>query len=82
VRQRNDTGDAWTFMGDPPVRVLPGEDHDHDVLLDGWTAIDEPEGAAEQPQPDPKPTADERQPKTTTKSRRAAAADTERGESR
>jgi hypothetical protein len=66
VRQRNDTGSAWTFMGDPPVRVLPGEEHDHDVLLDGWTAVDDK----------PEPAADEPAPKTSRK--RAAAADTER----
>lgn len=81
MRQRNDTGYAWTFMGDPPVRVLPGEDHEHEVLLDGWTAIDEPEAAADEPQPEPELAAEEPQPKT-TKSRRAAAADTERGEPR
>jgi len=72
VRQRNDTGSAWTFMGDPPVQVLPGEDHDHEVLLDGWTAIDKPE--AEQAADEP--------PSKTTKSRRTSAADTERGEPR
>lgn len=71
MRQRNDTGYAWTFMGDPPVRVLPGETTEHPVLLDGWTAVDD--------EPEPEAAADEPQPKT-TKSRRAAAADTERGE--
>lgn len=70
MRQRNDTGHAWTFMGDPPVRVLPGDEHDHDVLLDGWTAVDENEPAQEEA-----PTA-----KTTSKSKRATAADTEGGE--
>lgn len=82
MRQRNDTGHAWTFMGDPPVRVLPGEDHDHEVLLDGWTAVDQPEADERpQPEPEPEPTADEAQPKT-TKNRRISAADTERGEPR
>jgi hypothetical protein len=64
VRQRNDTGHAWTFMGDPPVRVLPGEEHDSDVLLDGWTPV-EPEPQHE--------TADEPPVKTPSRKRAAAA---------
>jgi hypothetical protein len=74
VRQRNTTGSAWTFASEPPVRVEVGEVHEHPVLLDGWTAVrDEPE----------QPAADEAlQPKTTTKTRRATAADTEGGEPR
>ena len=67
MRQRNDTGHAWTFMGDPPVRVLPGEEHDTDVLLDGWTAVDE----------EPEPAADEAPAKTPSR-KRAAAADTDK----
>lgn len=66
MRQRNTTGSAWTFMGDPPVRVLPGEEHDHDVLLDGWTVIEpEPEHAAAEPTSKP------------PSRKRAAAADTD-----
>ncbi|MFF7881062.1 hypothetical protein ACH40F_07705 [Streptomyces sp. NPDC020794] len=73
VRQRNTTGHAFTFASDPPVRVEVGEVHEHPVLLDGWTAVeDEPEPAAsEMPQP-----------KTTTPKKRATAADTEGGEPR
>lgn len=67
MRQRNTTGYAWTFMGDPPVQVLPGEEHDHDVLLDGWTAVDN----------EPEQTADEPAPKTPSR-KRAAAADTDK----
>ncbi|MEU5477434.1 hypothetical protein [Streptomyces mirabilis] len=66
MRQRNDTGSAWTFMGDPPVQVLPGEEHDHDVLLDGWTAVDEPETQADEA------------PSKTPSRKRAAAADTDK----
>lgn len=71
VRQRNTTGYAFTFASEPPVRVEVGEIHEHPVLLDGWTAVDEPEPAAD----------DTPQPKTTTKTRRATA-DTEGGEPR
>ncbi|MGW2936077.1 hypothetical protein ACWDA7_30465 [Streptomyces sp. NPDC001156] len=68
MRQRNDTAYAWTLMSDPPVQVLPGEEHDHDVLLDGWTPVeDKPEPAADEPAA----------PKTTSR-KRAAAADTDR----
>jgi hypothetical protein len=66
VRQRNDTGSAWTFMGDPPVRVLPGETAEHPVLLDGWTAVDN----------EPEAKTDEVAPKTPSR-KRAAAADTD-----
>lgn len=72
VRQRNTTGYAWTFASEPPVRVEVGEIAEHPVLLDGWTAVDEP-----------KPVADDApQTKTTTKTRRATAADSEGGEPR
>lgn len=74
VRQRNTTGSAWTFASEPPVRVEVGEVHEHPVLLDGWTAVDD---EPEQPAADEAP-----QPKTTTKTRRATAADTEGGEPR
>lgn len=81
VRQRNTTGYAFTFASDPPVRVEVGEVHEHPVLLDGWTAVeDEPEPSPERepvPAPEAEQAADEPQPKT--KSRRAAAADTEKG---
>lgn len=69
MRQRNDTGHAWTFMGDPPVRVLPGEEHDSDTVLDGWTPVDEPA-----PQHDT--AADE--PPASPSRKRAAAADTDK----
>jgi hypothetical protein len=68
VRQRNTTGHAWTFMGDPPVRVLPGDVHDSDVLLDGWTPVDEPE-------PEHAMAADE--PPNKPSRKRAATADTD-----
>ena len=68
MRQRNTTGSAWTFMGDPPVRVEVGEEHDHEVLLDGWTAVDE--------EPEPEAAAAETPAKTSRK--RAAAADTDK----
>lgn len=74
VRQRNTTGSAWTFASEPPVRVEVGEVHEHPVLLDGWTPVDD---EPEQPAADEAP-----QPKTTTKTRRATAADTEGGEPR
>lgn len=68
MRQRNDTGSAWTFMGDPPVRVQPGETAEHPVLLDGWTAVDD--------EPEPEAKTDEAAPKTPSR-KRAAAADTD-----
>ncbi|MGW5477710.1 hypothetical protein [Streptomyces sp. NPDC004008] len=73
MRQRNTTGSAWTFMGDPPVRVEVGETTDHEVLLDGWTAVDD--------EPEQEPATDA--PAKTTR-KRAAAADTDEmgGESR
>lgn len=66
VRQRNTTGYAWTFAGEPPVRVEVGEVHEHPVLLDGWTAVDD--------EPEAKP--DEGAAKTPRK--RAAAADSDK----
>lgn len=73
VRQRNTTGYAFTFAGNPPVRVEVGDVHEHPVLLDGWTAVDdEPETTASEAPP----------PKTTTPKKRATAADTEGGEPR
>jgi hypothetical protein len=73
VRQRNTTGSAWTFMGDPPVQVEVGEITDHEVLLDGWTAVED--------EPEKTPAADE-PPKTTRKRAAAADTDTEGGEPR
>jgi hypothetical protein len=71
VRQRNTTGSAFTFASEPPVRVEVGEIYEHPVLLDGWTLVED----------EPDPPADETpQSKTTTKTRRQAAADTEGGE--
>ena len=70
--QRNDTPYRWTWTGDAPFAVQPGETTDHPVLLDGWTAVeDEP---VQEPEAEPA--------KATTKSKRAAAADTDGGEPR
>lgn len=69
MRQRNTTGSAWTFMGDPPVRVEVGEEHDHEVLLDGWTLVEDNH--------EQDPAADEAPAKTTSR-KRAAAADTDK----
>ena len=65
--QRNDTHYPYTFTGADVRRVLPGETTDHPVLLLGWTAV-------EDEAPELEPT------KTTTKSKRSTAADTEGGE--
>lgn len=70
VRQRNTTGSAFTFASEPPVRVEVGETYEHPVLLDGWTAVAEPE-------PGPDASADEPAPKSPTR-KRAAAADTDK----
>ncbi|MFE2969917.1 hypothetical protein ACFXKC_40870 [Streptomyces sp. NPDC059340] len=77
VRQRNTTGSAFTFTSHPPVRVEVGEVYEHPVLLDGWTAVDDEPEPTPDPAPEPEQAADEPQPKT--KSRRVAAADTEKG---
>ncbi|MEZ0089928.1 hypothetical protein [Streptacidiphilus sp. EB129] len=70
--QRNTTAYPWTWAGDAPYTVLPGETTDHPELLDGWTpVVDEPE-----PEPDVEPA------RTSAKSKRTAAADTEGGEPR
>lgn len=66
--QRNSTAYPWTWAGDAPHTVLPGETADYPVLLDGWTPVED-----EAPEP-------EAEPAKTTKSKRAAAADTEGGE--
>jgi hypothetical protein len=68
VLQRNSTAYPWTWAGDAPHTVLPGETADYPVLLDGWTPV-----ADEAPVPEPGVA------KTATKSKRAAAADTEGG---
>ena len=68
--QRNDTPYRWNWTGDAPFAVLPGETTDHPVLLDGWTAVeDEP---AQEPEAE--------SARATTRSKRAAAADTDGGE--
>lgn len=63
VRQRNTTGHAFTFASDPPVRVEVGEVHEHPVLLDGWTAVDD----------EPEAKTDEATPKLPSRKRAAAA---------
>lgn len=65
--QRNSTPYPFTFTGDAPHTVLPGETADYPVLLDGWTPA-----AEEAP-------ATEAEPAKTTKSKRTAAADTPEG---
>jgi hypothetical protein len=62
VRQRNDTPYPWTFAAQPAVpatddiperpatemfAVQPGETTDRPVLLDGWTAVEDEQPAAE-----------------------------------
>lgn len=72
VRQRNTTGYAYTFAGEPPVRVEVGEVHEHPVLLNGWTVVDG----------EPAPVVDEAAPKTPRKRAAVADIDKEGGESR
>lgn len=66
--QRNDTPYRWTWAGDAPHTVHPGETADYPVLLHGWTAVED-----EAPVPEPEVA------KTAIKSKRAAAADTPEG---
>lgn len=65
--QRNSTAYPWTWAGDAPHTVLPGETADYPVLLDGWTPVED-----EAPEP-------EAEPAKATKSKRPAAADTPEG---
>lgn len=64
--QRNSTPYPWTWAGDAPHTVLPGETADYPVLLAGWTPVE-----TEAPEPEAEP--------AKTKSKRIAAADTEGG---
>ncbi|NUP38165.1 MAG: hypothetical protein HOY76_14410 [Streptomyces sp.] len=77
VRQRNSTAYPFTFAetaDHAAYTVLPGEDTEHPVLLDGWTALeDEPEKA---------PAADEAPQKTPRKRAAAHTDDQEGGEPR
>lgn len=66
--QRNTTAYPWTWAGDAPYAVLPGETADYPVLLAGWTPVGDEASAP-----------DSEVVKTAIKSKRPAAADTPEG---
>jgi hypothetical protein len=77
VRQRNDTPHAWSFAAPPatddtlerpPFVVEPGETVDRPNLLDGWTAVDDSQ----------EPPADDAPAKSPSRTKRTAAADTDK----
>ena len=99
MRQRNDTPHAWSFAAtpatddtpeQPPFVVEPGETTDRPNLLDGWTAVDEPEpdssqdsGTTASETGDASTTsenaaADSPPARTPSRTKRAAAADTDK----